>query len=192
MGVAPSASAVSRLNRTLTEQFDAWRERSLQSHYRVVYLDGVHYTVRHGTKTDATIILTALGVDLEGSREVLARLSLCRGKQGWLELPPARPAHPWSQRDRSDCHRWTQWTARCCLRPLSRHAAATLSGPQTAQRDECHTQARAARSRSSVGRHLETREEGGRPAQFGGEHSRSTGNAIEKSCAAEASMKNIC
>ena len=37
MGVTPSASAVSRLNHTLTEQFEAWRERGLQTHYRVVY-----------------------------------------------------------------------------------------------------------------------------------------------------------
>jgi putative transposase len=37
MGVAPGASTISRLNHTLTEQFDAWRERSLQAHYRVVY-----------------------------------------------------------------------------------------------------------------------------------------------------------
>src|SRR5712692_2402589 len=72
MGVAPSASAVSRLNQSLTEQYEAWRERPLQTHYRVVYLDGIHFTVRHGAKTDATIILTALGVDLEGGREVLA------------------------------------------------------------------------------------------------------------------------
>src|SRR5712692_6183385 len=36
-GVAPSASAVSRLNHTLTEQYEAWRERPLQPHYRVVY-----------------------------------------------------------------------------------------------------------------------------------------------------------
>src|SRR5262249_24891058 len=56
MGVAPSASAVSRLNQTLTQQFEAWRERSLQNHYRVIYLDGVQFTVRHGEKTDATII----------------------------------------------------------------------------------------------------------------------------------------
>lgn len=84
MGVAPSASAVSRLNQTLTQQFEAWRERSLQNHYRVIYLDGVHFTVRHGEKTDATIILTALGVDLEGSREVLA-LRACaeESKDGW-------------------------------------------------------------------------------------------------------------
>jgi hypothetical protein len=37
MGVAPSASAVSRLNQTLTEQFEAWRKRPLLSHYRILY-----------------------------------------------------------------------------------------------------------------------------------------------------------
>src|SRR2546425_4651004 len=84
MGVAPSASAVSRLNQTLTEQYEAWRERSLLTHYRILYLDGIHFTVRHGTQTDSTIILTALGVDLEGNREVLA-LRACaeESKDGW-------------------------------------------------------------------------------------------------------------
>jgi putative transposase len=68
---------MSRLNQTLTHQFDAWRQRSLPEHWRVVYLDGVHFSIRHGEKADATIILTALGVDLAGNKEVLARLSLC-------------------------------------------------------------------------------------------------------------------
>jgi transposase-like protein len=36
MGVAPSASAISRLNQTLTQQFDAWRERPLQEHWRIL------------------------------------------------------------------------------------------------------------------------------------------------------------
>jgi len=84
MGVAPSASAVSRLNQALTEQYEAWRERPLLSHYRILYLDGIHFRVRHGTQTDATIILTALGVDLEGNKEVLA-LRACaeEDKDGW-------------------------------------------------------------------------------------------------------------
>ena len=86
-GAAPSASAVSRLNQTLTEQFEAWREHPLLAHYRIVYLDGIHFTVRHGDKTDATMILTALGVDLEGSREVLAfRASAEESKDGWSAL----------------------------------------------------------------------------------------------------------
>ena len=42
MGVTPSASAVSRLNQTLTEQFEAWRERPLLTHYRILSLDGIH------------------------------------------------------------------------------------------------------------------------------------------------------
>src|SRR5689334_19066058 len=46
-GVAPSASTVSRLNRSLTQQFDAWRERPLQGHWRILYLDGVYFTARH-------------------------------------------------------------------------------------------------------------------------------------------------
>jgi putative transposase len=84
MGTAPSASAVSRLNRTLTEQYEAWRERPLLPHYRILYLDGIHFTVRHGAQTDSTIILTALGVDLEGNKEVLA-LRACaeEDKDGW-------------------------------------------------------------------------------------------------------------
>jgi transposase-like protein len=45
MGTGPSASAVSRLNHTLTEQFEAWRVRPLLAHYRLLYLDGVHFTV---------------------------------------------------------------------------------------------------------------------------------------------------
>ncbi len=36
MGVAPSASSVSRLNRSLTEQFEEWRERKLQDHWRIL------------------------------------------------------------------------------------------------------------------------------------------------------------
>jgi putative transposase len=87
LGVAPSASTISRLNQSLSQQFDTWRERRLQEHWRVLYLDGVHFSIRHGDKADATIILTALGVDLEGNKEVLA-LRACaeEGKEGWISV----------------------------------------------------------------------------------------------------------
>src|SRR5579883_2040866 len=84
IGVAPSASTVSCLNQTLTEQFETWRQRHLHEHWRVLYLDGVHFDIRHGDQVDSTIILTALGVDLEGNKEVLA-LRACaeEDKDGW-------------------------------------------------------------------------------------------------------------
>ncbi len=97
LGVAPSASAVSRLNQALTEQYEAWRERRLLPHYRIIYLDGIHFTVRHGNQTDATMILTALGVDLEGNREVLTfRACAEEDKDGW-SWRLARSAHPRSE-----------------------------------------------------------------------------------------------
>ena len=87
MGVAPSASTISRLNQSLTHQFETWRQRSLPAHWRVLYLDGVHFSIRHGEKADATIILTALGVDLEGNKEVLALYTSAEeSKEGWLSL----------------------------------------------------------------------------------------------------------
>ena len=87
LGVAPSASTISRLNHTLTQQFETWRQRPLQEHWRILYLDGVHFSIRHGEKADSTIILTALGVDLAGNKEVLA-LRACaeEDKDGWACL----------------------------------------------------------------------------------------------------------
>ena len=87
LGVAPSASAISRLNQSLTHQYETWRQRPLQDHWRIVYLDGVHFSIRHGDKADSTIILTALGVDSAGNKEVLA-LRACaeEDKEGWACL----------------------------------------------------------------------------------------------------------
>jgi putative transposase len=87
MGVAPSASAISRLNQDLEQQFKAWRERPLQEHWRILYLDGIHLSVRHGEQADSTVILTALGVDLAGHKEVLG-LRACaeEDKEGWLSV----------------------------------------------------------------------------------------------------------
>src|SRR6266852_9387123 len=80
-------STISRLNQSLTQQYETWRERPLQTHWRILYLDGIHFSIRHGDKADSTLILTALGVDLEGNKEVLA-LRACaeEDKEGWACL----------------------------------------------------------------------------------------------------------
>jgi putative transposase len=85
LGMAPSASAISRLDQDLEQKFQAWLERPLQAHWRLLYLDGIHLVVRHGDRVDAIMILTALGVGLAGNKEVLA-LRACAGedKDGWL------------------------------------------------------------------------------------------------------------
>jgi transposase-like protein len=85
MGVTPSASAVSRLNHSLTDQFEAWRCRPLLAHWRVLYLDGIYLEVRHGDQVDPTIILAAMGVDLEGNKDMLAIHACAQESQdGWM------------------------------------------------------------------------------------------------------------
>ena len=77
----------------------AFRQRRLQEHWRILYLDGIHFSVRHGDQVDPTVILTALGVGMAGNKEVLA-LRACaeEGKDGWvsvLEDLRARGATRW-------------------------------------------------------------------------------------------------
>jgi transposase-like protein len=64
-----------------------FKEGMLRGYYRhrqFLWNSSLIFTVRHGPQTDATMILTALGVDLEGSREVLAfRACAEEDKDGW-------------------------------------------------------------------------------------------------------------
>jgi transposase-like protein len=53
----------------------------------VLSLDGIQFKIRHGEQCDTSLILTVLGVDLEGKKEVLARRSCAQeDKEGWLAV----------------------------------------------------------------------------------------------------------
>jgi putative transposase len=87
IGVAPSKSAVSRLNADLSKQFEEWRQRKLGAEWQIIYLDGVYYKVRHGDDAVSMPLLVALGVDQAGHKEILAlRASAEESKEGWLVL----------------------------------------------------------------------------------------------------------
>lgn len=87
IGVAPSASAVSRLNADLVAQFKEWRERPLKAEWRIFYPDGVYFEVRHGEQTDRMVVLAVLGVDQRGDKEILGlRMSAEESKEGWSAL----------------------------------------------------------------------------------------------------------
>ena len=77
---------------SLFEKVLLYTQFGMASLSRILYLDGIHFTVQHGTQTDSTIILTALGVDLEGNKDVLA-LRACaeEDKDGWLRFVCPKP-----------------------------------------------------------------------------------------------------
>ncbi len=89
MGVTLSASAISRLNRDLKQQFAAGRECRLQEHWRILFPDGIQFSVCHGDQADTTGILMALGVNLAGNKEILA-LPVPRRVERKSEQPGAR------------------------------------------------------------------------------------------------------
>lgn len=87
MGITPSSSAVSRLNGSLSEKFEAWRQRPLEAEWQIIYLDGVYYKVRHGDEAVSMPFLVALAVDQQGNKQVLSlRASAEESKEGWLLL----------------------------------------------------------------------------------------------------------
>ena len=72
MGVHPSPSTVSRLAHDLDSECEAWRNRPLAEHYRIIYLDAVYFPILHESSRDQSAVLVALGVDMAGDKEVLA------------------------------------------------------------------------------------------------------------------------
>ena len=98
-----------------------------KEHWRVLYLNGIHCSIRHGDKADSTIILTALGVDATGSKEVLA-LRACaeESKEGWLALLQELRTRGATQIDLIVDFR-TRWLVGCAHRTLLSHPSPTLS-----------------------------------------------------------------
>lgn len=88
MGVAPSASAVSRLNHTLTEQFAVWRECPLP--HPLPRWHPLHGASWYQNGFDDHFNGLRCGPGRKQGRAGIA--SLRGGRQRWVELPPTRSA----------------------------------------------------------------------------------------------------
>ena len=85
-GVEVSPTLVSAITEDLDAEVTAWRSRSLDSVWPIVYFDGIVVHVR-GTngRVSKHTIYVALGVDLEGKKELLGLwLSENEGAKFWL------------------------------------------------------------------------------------------------------------
>lgn len=69
---APSASTVSRVFHSLEAEFASWKQRPLAAEYAYVFVDATFFTVIYGADGVKTPILAAVGIRLDGVREVLA------------------------------------------------------------------------------------------------------------------------
>lgn len=80
-----SASTVSLINKQFYEQMELWRNRTLESHYLVVYIDAIHQKIcRETISTEAVYVL--LGLKEDYTREVIGLLSIpTESATGWQQ-----------------------------------------------------------------------------------------------------------
>lgn len=78
-----SASTVSLINKQFYEQMELWRERQLEEHYLVVFIDCIHQKVcRETISNEAVYVL--LGLKEDYSREVIGLISIpTESATGW-------------------------------------------------------------------------------------------------------------
>ena len=71
-----SAELISDVTDALIPHFQAWQARPLAPCYVVIFLDALFVKVRHEGRVQTRALLTALGVDLDGRKDVLGLWSL--------------------------------------------------------------------------------------------------------------------
>lgn len=71
-GVAYSTSQVSVITNGLLEDIRTWRQRPLEDVYPIIWMDAVHYKIRHEGKVVPKACMVTLGVDLYGQQDILS------------------------------------------------------------------------------------------------------------------------
>jgi len=70
-GVEVSPSLISAVTDSVLEDVKAWQSRPLDAVYPIVYLDAIHVKMRASGHVQNTAVYVALGINLEGCKELL-------------------------------------------------------------------------------------------------------------------------
>ena len=86
-GVEVSPALVSQVTEAVSEEVKRWQSRPLEPIYGIVYLDALYVKMRHEGRVENRAVYVAIGVDLEGQKEVLGLwCSANEGSKFWLSV----------------------------------------------------------------------------------------------------------
>jgi len=86
-GVEISSTLISNVTEAVSEDVKAWQNRSLDAVYPIVYLDAIVIKIKENKQVINKSIYLALGVNLEGSKELLGMwVSQNEGAKFWLTV----------------------------------------------------------------------------------------------------------
>lgn len=66
-----SDSTISRITDKILPIVKEWQERPLEEIYAVVFMDAIHYHVRHEGRITKRAVYIAIGIDMDGHKDVL-------------------------------------------------------------------------------------------------------------------------
>jgi len=86
-GIHVSTGTLSAITDSLIGELKQWRERPLDSHYPIVWMDAIHYKVKENGRYESKAIYTLLGLNMEGKKEILGLYtSENEGATHWLSV----------------------------------------------------------------------------------------------------------
>ncbi|WP_086476517.1 IS256 family transposase [Arenibacter amylolyticus] len=71
-GVHYSTSQVSIITNQLLEDIKSWQNRPLEDVYPIVWIDAIHYKIRHEGKVVSKACMIVLGINTEGQQDILS------------------------------------------------------------------------------------------------------------------------
>jgi len=86
-GTDVSPELISRATEGVMDEFRAWQSRPLEAVYPIVYLDALFVSVRDGGQVTKRAFYVALGVRVDGTRDVLGLwVAASEGSKFWLSI----------------------------------------------------------------------------------------------------------
>ena len=86
-GAQVSPTLVSKVTAAVLLELEAWQDRGLEDVYPIIYLDCIHVSIRHEGRVHKKAIYVALGITMEGHKEVLGLwISKNEGAKFWLSV----------------------------------------------------------------------------------------------------------
>lgn len=86
-GVNVSSTLVSRITDKVVPEIREWQSRMLRRVYAIVYMDAIHYSVRQEGTVVRKAVYIAIGIDLEGHKDVLGIwIGEIESAKFWLSL----------------------------------------------------------------------------------------------------------
>lgn len=86
-GVEVSPTLISNVTDAVVEEVKAWQNRPLDAVYPILYLDALHVKIREAGHVQNRAIYVAIGVNLEGNKEVLGLWAgQAEGAKFWLQV----------------------------------------------------------------------------------------------------------